>query len=120
MNNTQRFILTGDGVAPLQLFYMAASTANIESSDGQSALLGGVCVARVLSKAFLAYSATGRSLSARGSSAAISGTANNVTAMNAIHIGYLSSELVPFSVHIRSLVYYPTRLFASEIKLLSA
>ena len=100
---------------------MAANTGNIESSDGLSTLLGRVSVVGVLSKAFLAYSSTGRSLSARGSSAAISGTANNLTSMNAIHIGYLiSSELVPFSGHIRSLVYYPTRLFAAEIKSLSA
>jgi len=87
---------------------------------GQITLLGGVSVVGVLSKAFLAYSATGRSLSARGSSAAISGTANNFASMNAIHIGYLSTRLVPFSGHIGSLVYYPTRLFSSEIKLLSA
>ena len=92
----------------MQLLYIAANTGNIESSDGQSTLLGGVSVVGVLSKSFLAYSAIGRSLSARGSSAAISGTANNCTSMNAIHIGYLSSKLVPFSGHIRSLVYYPT------------
>ena len=34
MNNTQLFILTGDGGASLQLLYMAANTGNIESSDG--------------------------------------------------------------------------------------
>ena len=105
---------------PLQLLYMAANTGNIESSYGQSTFLGGFIVAGVLSKLFLAYSATGRYLSARGSSAENSGTANNFTSMNTIHIGYLSSELVPFGGHLRSLIYYPTRRVASEIKLLSA
>jgi hypothetical protein len=92
MNNTQRFILTGNGGAPLQPLSMAPKNYSIESSDGQSTLLGKDSVVGVLLKAFLVYSATGRSLSARGSSAANSGTANNFTSTNAIHIGYLSSE----------------------------
>jgi hypothetical protein len=68
----------------------------------------------------LGYSDTGRSLSARGSTAAISATAKDFSTMNSLHIGYLSTQLIPFSGHIKSLVYYPTRLFASEIKSLSA
>ena len=121
MNNTQRFILTGDGDTPFQLLYMSANTGNIDSSDGLSTLLGRVSVKGVLSKAFLAYSANGSSLSARGSNAATSGTANKFTTMNAINIGYLSTQMIPYSGHIRSPVYYyPSRLFASEIKLLNA
>ena len=56
------------------------------------AWLGGVSVVIVISKAFLAYSATKRYFPARGSSAAISGTANIFTTMNAIYIGYLSTQ----------------------------
>ena len=75
----------------------------------------------LLSKTFLAYyRTTGKSLSARESIAAISGTANNFTTMNALHIVYMSTELIAFSGYIKSLVCYPTRLFALEIKLLSA
>ncbi len=115
MNDTQRFILTSDGGAPLQLLYMSANNGIIASFDGQTSMFDGVTFAGVLSKAYLGYSNAGRSLSARGSTAAILATARVFSTTNSSHIGYISTQLIPFSGHIKSLVYYLTRLIASEI-----
>ena len=63
-NTIPRYILTGNNN---QLMYLAANTGTITSFDGQvPALFGSSSAFGVLAKAFLGYSATGRSLTARG------------------------------------------------------
>ena len=71
MNDIKRFILTGDGGSPLQLLTGSANTGNIASFDDQSYMFAGISVVGVLSKAYLAYTSIGRSLSARGSTSVI-------------------------------------------------
>ena len=111
-----RYILTGD---QNQIMYLEASTGTIGSFDGQvPALSGSVSALGVLTKAYLGYSATGRSLSTRGDDATSSSTAHNFSTMTLLRIGYL--DTVPFCGWIRSLVYHPTRLSDAEIKTLSA
>ena len=68
-----RYILTGNNN---QLMYLAANTGTITSFDGQvPALVGGASAYGVRVKAFLGYSASGRSLAARGALATSSSPA---------------------------------------------
>ncbi len=88
-----------------QLMYLAANTGTIASFNGQvPALSGSVSASGVPAKAYLGYSASGRSLSARGAIAAISNTAQNFSTMTTLHIGNLM-DTVPFCGWIKSLVY---------------
>jgi hypothetical protein len=113
-----RYILTGNSN---QLMYIAATNGTIASYDGQApTLFGGISASGVLAKAYLGYSSTGRSLAARGANATFSSTARNFSTMTSLRIGHLDTQLLPFCGWIRSLVYYPTRLTAAEIKVLSA
>ncbi len=115
-DSVPRYIITGD---QNQLMYLAANTGTVTSFDGQvPALSGGASAFGVPAKAYLGYSATGRSLSARGADANSSSTAQNFSTMTTLRIGHL--DTVPFCGWIRSLVYYPTRLSDAEIKNLSA
>jgi hypothetical protein len=111
-----RYIMTGD---QNQLMYLAANTGTITSFDGQvPALTRSVSASGVLTKAYLGYSASGRSLTARGANATSSSTAQNFSTMTVLRIGHL--DTVPLCGWIRSIVYYPTRLWDAEIKTFSA
>jgi len=115
-DSVPRYILTGNSN---QLMYLAANTGTITSFDGQvPALSGSVSAFGVLAKAYLGYSASGRSLSARGADATSSSTAQNFSGMTTLRIGRL--DTVPFCGWIRSIVYYPTRLTDAQLKALSA
>jgi hypothetical protein len=116
-DNAPRYILTGNNN---MLMYLAANTGTITSFDGQvPALSGSASAFGVPAKAYLGYSATGRSLSARGADATTSSTAQNFSTMTTLRIGHLM-DTIPFCGWIKSLVYYPTRLSDAEIKTLSA
>ena len=111
-----RYILTGN---QNQIMYLAANTGTITSFDGQvPALSGNVSASGVLAKAYLGYSASGRSLSARGADATSSSTAQNFSTTTTLRIGHL--DTVPFCGWIRSIVYYPTRLSDAQMKTLSS
>jgi hypothetical protein len=98
--------------------YLAANTGRITSSDFFDVLSVSVSPSGVLAKAYLGYSPTGRSLSARGADATSSITAHNFSTMTLLRIGHWDTVL--FCGWIKSLVYYPTRLSDAEIKTLSA
>jgi hypothetical protein len=111
-----RYILTGNRN---QLMYLAANTGTITSFDGHlPALSGSVSASGMLAKSYLGYSASGRSLTARGAHATISSTAQNCSTMTTLRIGYL--DTFPFGGWIRSIVYYPTRFSDAQMKTLSA
>ncbi len=100
--------------------YLAANNGVIASFDGQApTLFGGISTSEMFAKAYLGYNAVGRSLTARGDNATFSSTSRKVSTMTSLHIGYLDTQLVPFCRWIQSLVYYPIRLTAVEIKTLS-
>ncbi len=110
-----RYIRTGNNN---QLMHLVANTGTINSFEGQvPALSGSVSASNMLAKAYLGYSAYGRSLTARGANATSSSTAQNFSRMTTLHIGHL--DTVPFCGWIRSIVYYPTRLSDAQIKTLS-
>jgi len=112
-----RYILTGNNN---QLLYLAANTGTITSFDGQvPALSGSVSASGVLAKVYLGYSATVRSLSARGADATSSRTAQKFSTMTMLRIGHLI-DAIPFCGWIKSLAYYPTPMSDTEIKTLSA
>jgi hypothetical protein len=101
-----RYILTGNNN---QLLYLAANTGTIASFDGQAPVLSGSLSAYgVHAKAFLGYSASGRSLAARGALATSSNPTQNFSTMTSLRIGYL--DTVPFCGWLKRLVYYTTRL----------
>ena len=113
-----RYIITGNAN---QLMYLAATNGTIASFDGQApTLFGGISASGMLAKAYLGYNVAGRSLTARGANATFSSTSRNFSTMTSLHIGYLDTQLVQFCGWIKSLVYYPIRLSAAEIKTLSA
>jgi hypothetical protein len=100
--------------------YLAANTGTITSFDGHVLPLSGSASALgELTKYHLGYSATGRSLSARGADATTSSTAQNFSTMTTLRIGHLM-DTIPSCGWIKSLVYYQTRLSDAEIKTLSA
>jgi hypothetical protein len=85
--------------------YLAANTGTITSFDGQvPALSGSASAFGVPAKAYLGYSAIGRSLTARGAYATSSSAAQNFSTMTVLRIGHL--DTVPFCGWILSLVYY--------------
>jgi hypothetical protein len=111
-----RYIITGDRN---QLMYLASTTGTVASFDEQDpALTVSVSASGQLTKAYLRYSASGRSLSARGDDATSSSGAQNFSTMTTLRMGHL--DTVPLCGWIRSLVYYPTRLSDAEIKTLNA
>ena len=111
-----RYILTRNSN---QLMYLAANTGTITSFDGLAPVLSGsVSAYGVLVKAYLGYSATGRSLTALGANETSSSTAQNFSTMPLLCIGHL--DTVPFCGWIRNIVYYPTRLSDAQIKNMSA
>jgi hypothetical protein len=115
-DNIPRYILTRNNN---HLMYLAANTGTITSFDGQVPTLSGSASAfEVLAKSYLEYSATGRSLTARGADATTSSTAQNFLGMTSLHIGHVMNT-VPFCGWIRSIVYYPTMLTDAQLKALS-
>ena len=68
--------------------YLAANTGRITSSDFFDVLSVSVSPSGVLAKAYLGYSPTGRSLSARGADATSSITAHNFSTMTLLRIGH--------------------------------
>jgi hypothetical protein len=114
-DSISRYILTGNNN---HLVYLAADTGTITSFDGQAPVLfGSVSAFGMLAKTYLGYSATGRSLTARGANATSSSTAQNFSGMTTLRIGLL--DTIPFCGWIRSIVYYPTRLSDAQMKTLS-
>jgi hypothetical protein len=105
-----RYILTGNNNQPV---YLSANTGTVASFDGQApALSGSLSAYGVHAKAFLGYSASGRSLAARGALATSS--TQNFSAMTSLRIGHL--DTVPLCGWIKSLVYYTTRLSDAAIQ----
>jgi len=103
-----------------QLMYLAANNGTIASFYGQApTLFGGISASGMLAKSYLGYNAARRSLTARGANATFSSTSRNFSTMMSLHIEYLDTQLVQFCGRIKSLVYYPSRLSAAEIKTLS-
>ncbi len=99
--------------------YLEADIGTIASFDGQvPALSGSASASGTLAKAYLGYSASGRSLTAHGADATFSSTVQNYSGMTTLRIGHL--DTVPFYGWIRSIVYYPTQSSDAQIKILSA
>jgi len=112
-NTIPRYIITGN---QNQLMYLEANTGTITSFDRHAPVLSGsVSASGMQAKAYLGYSATGRSLTARGANATSWSTAQNFSTMTLLRIGHL--DTVPLCGWIRSLVYYPICLLNAELKL---
>ncbi len=99
--------------------YFAANTTTIASFDGRAPTLSeGILASEVLAKPYLGYNnAAKRSLTTRGANSTFASTAKNFSTMTSLRIGHLDTQL--FCGWIKSLVYYPTRLTAAEVKSLS-